>query len=262
VAGPRGEYRIVMRQGTPSTGTLRGLEPLAVITAGTRFRAPCNPRTPPRPETDESCGPAAPGEADAYAIVVSGDGFYPSGEGTERAGILRILFQGGGETRVTNVRSPDGSYSRRIVVDGLEDDEYTIRVEQRDVASNRMARTGRVVFTVPCPIDPHIEVVPDQGPPGYTALVEGVGFTPGGIATLTWDDGITAGQPTDVSVDSEGSFSVYLYLMPNEWAGERTLTAGLPGVPDAFPDVSDVYVVVPGTGMPPGADGDQIVSRR
>lgn len=152
-----------------------------------------------------------------------------------------------------------GAYSGRI--EGLEAGTYWLRVVQLDSAGARLARTDNVQVTVPCPVDPRIEIVPDSGPPGYTALVEGDGFRPGTIATLTWDDGITAGQQVEVQIGDDGSFEAYLFILPNDWAGERSLMAGLPGEPDAYPAASDVYVVVPGAGTPPGPGG-VIVDRR
>jgi len=65
-----------------------------------------------------------------------------------------------------------------------------------------------------------------------------------------------------VTIEADGTFEIYLFILPNDWSGERTLTAGLPGGPGAFPGVTDEYFVVPGSGLPLGSDGDRIVGRR
>jgi hypothetical protein len=78
---------------------------------------------------------------------------------------------------------------------------------------------------------------------------------------LTWDIGLQAGIPQPVTADDDGSFDVYLFILPNDWPGVRNLTAGLPEDPSAFPEVRDAYLVVPGSGLPPGPGGG-IVNRR
>jgi hypothetical protein len=116
-------------------------------------------------------------------------------------------------------------------------------------------------FTVLCSIVPSIAITPDHGQAGYTTLVEGTDFGPGTTVTLTWDAGIEADRPFEVTVEADGTFEIYLFILPNDWSGERTLTAGLLGGP-AFAGVTDVYVVVPGSGLPLGSDGRWIVGRR
>ena len=174
---------------------------------------------------------------------------------------MRIAFDSEGDSQVFRADAPDGDYERSISPDGRAEGRYVVRVTQRDIAGNVLATSRRTTFTVPCPIDPSIAVVPEQGPAGYTALVEGRDFRPGTIVTLTWDRGLQAGIPIQIEVGDEGDFDVYLYILPNDWPGERILTAGLQDDPAAFPEVTDVYLVVPGSGVPPGPGGT-IVDRR
>jgi hypothetical protein len=183
---------------------------------------------------------------------VSGAGFYP-------AGVVRIAFGGGRDSQVFRADSPAGEYARTISPDGREAGAYPVRVSQRDIAGNVLATSRRAIFTVPCPIDPSISIVPDQGPAGYTARVEGRDFRPDSVVTLTWDVGLMAGVPIEVEVGDDGSFDIHLFVLPNDWPGRRTLTAAFPEDPMAFEDVTDEYLVVPGTGAPPGPVG---VNRR
>jgi hypothetical protein len=255
IAGPSGRYRIVARQGAGQDAAQAGVAATRLVTGQTTFRAPCGEReTPPAPEIVDICGPEAPGQEDTYDIAVSGGGFYPGG-------VVRIAFGTERDSQVFRAESPEGSYERSISPDGRAEGRYPVRVSQRDVAGNVLATSRRAFFTVPCPIDPTITVVPDQGPAGYTALVEGRDFRPGSLVTLTWDRGLQAGTPVEVVVGASGEFDVYLFILPNDWTGERTLRAGLADDPGAFPDVTDVYLVVPGSGVPPGPAGE-IVNRR
>jgi hypothetical protein len=255
IAGPTGTYRIVARQGGSDSPAQAGVAAAHAVLGQTTFRSPCEEREPPpAPTLVDVCGPEAPGEEDAYRIAVSGGGFYP-------AGVVHIVFGSGSGSQDFRADSPDGTYERSITPDGLPEGRYPIRVTQRDVGRNVVATSRRAFFTVPCPIDPSLEVVPDQGPAGYTALVQGRDFRPGSTVTLTWDRGLQAGVPIEVDVGDDGAFDVYVFILPNDWPGERTLTAGLPEDPDTFPEVTDVYLVVPGSGVPPGPAGE-IVNRR
>ena len=255
VAGPSGRYRIVARQAAGDAPAEAGIVAVYAVSGQAAFRTPCGPREPPpAPSIVDICGPEAPGQEEAYDIVVSGEGFYP-------AGVVRIAFGSGSSTEVFRADASEGSYERTISPDGRREGDHAIRVTQRDVAGNVLATSRRALFSVPCPIDPTLAIVPDQGPAGYTALVEGRGFRPETVITLTWDIGLQAGIPLEVEADDDGAFDVYVFILPNDWPGDRNLTAGLPEDPAAFPEVSDVYLVVPGSGAPPGPAGE-IVNRR
>jgi len=255
VAGPSGRYRIVARQGGSDAPAEAGVEAIVAVTGQTTFVSPCRPlESPPAPRIVDICGPEAPGQEGAYDIVVSGEGFYS-------AGVVRIAFGSGSQTETFRAPVSENRYERTISPSGREEGSYPVRVTQRDVGGNVLATSARALFTVPCPIDPTLVIVPDQGPAGYTALVEGRGFRPGSTVTLTWDVGLLAGVPQPVTADDDGSFDVYLFVLPNDWPGVRHLTAGLPEDPTAFPDLRDAYLVVPGSGLPPGPGGG-IVNRR
>ena len=136
-----------------------------------------------------------------------------------------------------------------------------IVAEQLDTRGLAVARSS-ARFTVPCPIDPTITIEPEQGPPGYTALVKGDDFWPGTTVTLRWDTGIDAGHEYQVQVEADGTFETYLLIMHHDWPGKRNLRAGMPGEPDVFPDAEDDYLVVPDSGQPAGEPGDQVIDRR
>jgi hypothetical protein len=83
-------------------------------------------------------------------------------------------------------------------------------------------------------------------------MVSGTGFPLDTTITLTWDKGLTAGRPVEVTTDATGAFRVGVYVLPHDIEGRRTLTAGTPDDPAAFPGVTAPYLVVPGSGQPPG----------
>ena len=104
---------------------------------------------------------------------------------------------------------------------------------------------------------------PLAGPAGTTTLVTGTDFPPGTTVTLTWDRGITAATPVEVTADATGAFEVSIFLLPHDIPGPRVLTAGTPGGSAAFPGVTADYLVVEGTGQPPGpGDPGSVVFRR
>ena len=74
--------------------------------------------------------------------------------------------------------------------------------------------------------------------------------------TLTWDRGITAATPMNVTVGADGAFSASVFLLPHDIPGPRVLTAGTPADPAAYPGVTADYLVTEGSGQPPGGPGD------
>ena len=105
---------------------------------------------------------------------------------------------------------------------------------------------------------------PLAGPAGTTTVVTGTDFPPGTSVTLTWDRGITAATPVEVTTDQDGRFEVSIFLLPHDIPGPRTLTAGTIADPAAFPGVTVDYLVVEGTGQPPGGHGNpgSVIFRR
>ncbi|MFV2064471.1 MAG: hypothetical protein ACC726_13325, partial [Chloroflexota bacterium] len=256
---PAGRYVIMASQIVGSSATR--VESIGQIEASATFRSPCRDREPPPLVLEPDCAAAAPGIEGAYEITVRGRDFF-------RNGVALVTFGRREDApEATALVAGDGTFTTTILVRGRPEGGYRMRAVQRDTALREVA-TARARFIVPCPvdptipIDPTISISPAYGPTSYTTLVEGRDFRPGLSVTLIWDRGIDAGRPFLVDIEPDGTFEIYLYILPNDIPGERRLTAGLPGDPDAFPGVSDEYVVVPGSGVPSGKDGDGFVSRR
>jgi len=251
-ARPIGEYRIVARQRQADLSTRTVSVPTTFLEAETSFRSPCRDREPPPLVLDPVCGPEAPGQEAAYEITVRGTGFYPTS---------RVFITSGRGEEFTTRADRKGAFSTVIQPVGRGESRVPVRAQQRDTAG--VVAAGAVKrFGVPCPIDPSIVIAPGYGPAGYTTLVIGNDFRPGTVVTLTWDRGIEAGRPTLVEVDEDGTFEIHVFILPNDWTGERTLVAGLIDDPGAFDDVAGTYVVTPGSGMPIGGSGDGFVDRR
>lgn len=245
---PLGTYRIVARQqGAPS----RVASVDGVLEAEGTFRVPCRDREPPPLTIDPVCGLMAPDEPRAYEIVVSGSDYYPNST-------VIVSFGQSDAFEVTAKR--DGTFETTIRPSGKDASRVPVRAQQRDTLG-ALAAGASARFEVPCPIDPSIEISPSYGQAGYTTTVSGVDFWPGTVVTLTWDKGITAGQPMLVEVGEDGSFEVHVFILPNDFPGERTLEVGMVDAPAAFPEVDGTFIVVPGSGLP-GGGSDDIVGRR
>jgi hypothetical protein len=225
------------------------------ITATARVTVPCRDREPPPLTIKPTCGVPAEGTPDAYAITVIGRGFYAGSDVSIRYGAADR------QERFSTQPDADGRFRTTIVVDGRKEESVPIVAEQLDTRGRAVARASARLI-VPCPIDPSISIEPEQGPAGYTTLVTGEDFWPGTTVTLRWDAGIDAGREYQVQVRPDGTFRTHLLIMHNDWPGRRTLRAGLPGEPDAFPDAKDDYLVVPGSGQPSGESGSQVIDRR
>ena len=233
LARPVGEYRVAILQGEASV-----IERV--------FRVPC---TEPdgvlrvlRPE----CGAIAPGVPESYSIRLRGRGWYP--------GTLELTFDQKGTPEVQSATvGDDGTFDAQLPGGGRDRGEYTVLVRQRD-ARGVVLRASRV-FTVPC-VEPTLTIEPLSGPTGYTTTVTGTDFPPGTIVTLTWDRGITAATPIEVTADAAGAFETIIFLLPHDIPGQRVLTAGTPADPGAFPEVAVDYLVTVGSGQPPGGPDD------
>ena len=250
-----GTAGITARQTVAKVGSIIARGRTQQISAKARVTAPCRKREPPPLTIRPECGIPAEGIPDAYAITVIGKDFYRGSDVSIGYGAAdrREWFSARPET--------SGRVKATIVVDGRRDELVPIVAEQLDTRGLAVARSS-ARFTVPCPIDPTITIEPEQGPPGYTALVKGDDFWPGTTVTLRWDTGIDAGHEYQVQVEADGTFETYLLIMHHDWPGKRNLRAGMPGEPDVFPDAEDDYLVVPDSGQPAGEPGDQVIDRR
>lgn len=181
-----------------------------------------------------------------YSIRVRGRGFYP--------GAVELTFdqKGTPETQSATV-GEDGTFDGQLIGSGRERGEYIVLARQRDARSTVLRATR--VFTVPC-VEPTLTIEPLSGPAGYATVVTGTDFPPGTSVSLTWDRGITAATPMEVTADATGSFEMSIFLLPHDVPGPRVLTAGTPADPTAFPGVTADYLVVAGSGQPPGVPGD------
>jgi hypothetical protein len=250
-AAPAGVYLIRATQS--GVRSVQSVDVFPPLEATTTVRSPCRDREPPPLELEPNCGPAARGVEDAYELLVSGQDFYP-------ASVVFITFGDGEGPVVEALAEAGGRFTTTFLTRGRREGTYRIRAVQRDILLQEVA-VAEGIFTVPCAIDPEIAISPDYGPAGYTAHVTGTGFQPGTTMTLRWDRGINVDRPTSVTVADDGNFDVFVFILPNDFTGQRTLRAGLQGDPDAFSDVLADYVVVQGSGVPGTTDAG-IVTRR
>lgn len=230
-ARPVGEYRVVL---VMDGQTL----------AEAPFRVPCEEVRPNLRPLQPECLPLAPGSPAVADLRVRGRGFYP--------GAVEVLFgaQGARDT-ATGLVADDGTFDVTFPVTGREPGTYQAQGRQRDTRGTVVARAFRDLV-VPC-IDPVLTILPRSGPTGYATIVTGTGFPLDTTVTLTWDRGLTARRPIVVTTDATGAFRVGVFVLPHDIEGPRLLTAGTPDDPDAFPGVTASYLVVPGSGQPPGS---------
>lgn len=228
-ARPVGEYRVVIE----SDGS-----PLLAATV----RVPCTDAAPALRPLQPACGPLAPGQPDAFELRVRGRDFYP--------GFVEVVVDPRGQPDAqTATVGADGTFDTTLSVTGRDRGEVQVLGRQRDTRGTVVARATRVLV-IPC-LEPTIVIEPRTGPPGYAAVVRGTDFPPNSVVTLTWDRGLTAKRPAEVTADAQGSFRIGIYVLPRDLDGRRVLTAGTPTDPGAFPGVTADYLVVPGTGQPP-----------
>jgi hypothetical protein len=250
---PVGRYRITASQTTSIEATGGEL----IVTGETTFVTPCDDLEPPPLVLEPACGQAAVGQEGAYQIEVQGTGFYQDG-------LVVLEFGAGARAETDSVRADgDGSFSKTLVVDGRRREAYGVSATQRD--SSRpgvLVASSSATFSVPCPFEPRIEIEPAAGPPGYAAVVTGSDFPPGMPVSLAWDRGIEAGRSLPVEVAPDGTFRMFIFILPNDFAGERTLTAVVDDEFDRYPDASDDYTVVLGSAAPPSTGDEGSFQRR
>ncbi len=218
------------------------------------FSVPCDKPTAVMRPLQPTCGPTAPGVAASYTIRIRGRGFYP--------GTVELTFDQKGTPEVQSATvGVDGTFDTPLTGSGRDPGDYTVLARQRD-ARGTVLRASRV-FTVPC-VEPSMVFTQLSGPAGTTTTVTGTDFPAGVTVTLSWDRGLTANTPIDVTADKSGGFVVSIYLLPHDIPGPRVLTAGTPADPAAFPGVTADYLVVEGTGQAGGVSGDpgSVVFRR
>jgi hypothetical protein len=231
LARPVGEYRVAL--------LVDGEE-----VAGAAFRVPCEDARPSLRPVQPDCLPLAPGRPGVAELRVRGRRFYP--------GPVEVIFGVQGARDLTNgTVLDDGTFDIRLPVTGREPGTYQAQGRQRDSRGTVVARAFRDVV-VPC-VDPVLTISPRSGPAGFATMVSGTGFPLDTTITLRWDKGLTAARPIEVTTDATGAFRVSVFLLPHDIEGPRTMTAATPDDPDAFPGVTADYLVVPGSGQPPGS---------
>lgn len=231
LARPVGEYRVAL---------LADGQALAEAT----FRVPCERLRPALRPLQPDCLPLAPGQPGVADLRVRGRRFYP--------GPVEVLFgEAGARDVAAGTVGEDGEFDVTLPVTGRDPGTHQAQGRQRDTRGTVVARAFRELV-VPC-IDPVLTISPATGPTGYATMVSGTGFPLDTAITLTWDKGLTAGRPVQVTTDATGAFRIGVFVLPHDVEGIRTLTAGTPGDPAAFPDVTARYLVVPGSGQPPGS---------
>jgi hypothetical protein len=230
LARPVGEYRVAL--------LVDGQE-----VASATFRVPCEEARPNLRPVQPDCLPLAPRQSDVAVLRIRGRRFYP--------GPVEVLFGEQGARDVTNgTVLEDGTFDVRLSVTGRDPGTYQAQGRQRDSRGTVVARAFRDVV-VPC-VDPVLTISPRSGPSGYATIVSGTGFPLSTTISLRWDKGLSAGRPVEVTTDATGAFRISVFVLPHDLEGRRTLTAATPDDPGAFPGVTADYLVVPGSGQPPG----------
>lgn len=230
LARPVGEYRVALLVGDQAA-------------AEATFRVPCDEPRPSLRPLQPDCLPLAPGQPAVADLRVRGRRFYP--------GPVEVLFgQQGARDVTTGTVAEDGTFDVTMPVTGRDPGTHQAQGRQRDTRGTVVARAFRKLV-VPC-IDPVLTITPASGPSGYATIVSGTGFPLDTTVTLTWDKGLTARRPTQVTTDGTGAFRIGVFVLPHDVEGLRTMTAGMPGDPSAFPGATARYLVVPGSGQPPG----------
>ena len=208
------------------------------------FRVPCEEVRPNLRPLVPDCLPLAPGHPAVADLRVRGRRFYP--------GPVEVLFGvQGARDATTGTVGEDGTFDVTLPVTGREPGTYQAQGRQRDTRGTVVARAFRDL-EVPC-IDPVLTITPASGPAGYATVVTGASFPLDTTITLTWDKGLTATRPIVVTTDDTGAFRLSVFLLPHDLEGPRILTAGTPADAAAFPGVTAPYLVVPGSGQPPGS---------
>jgi hypothetical protein len=234
LARPVGEYRVAL--------LVDGQD-----VAGATFRVPCTEPNPNLRPVQPDCLPLAPGRPDVAELRIRGRRFYP--------GPVEVLFgEQGARDVTTGTVGGDGTFDVRLSVTGRDPGTYPAQGRQRDSRGTIVARAFRDVV-VPC-VDPVLTITPRSGPAGYATIVTGTGFPLDTTIILRWDKGLTAARPVEVTTDATGAFRVGVFVLPHDIEGTRTMTVGTPDDPAAFPGVTADYLVVPGSGQPPGT-GDR-----
>ena len=241
LARPVGDYQVSLVQGEASV-------------VQQTFRVPCQKPTAVVRPLQPTCGPITPGVPDSYPIEVLGRGFYP--------GTIELTFDQKGTPEIQSATvDATGMFDVQLSAGGRDCGDYTVLARQRD-ARGTVLRGSRV-FTVPC-IEPTMVLAPLAGPAGTTTVVTGTDFPPATTLTLAWDRGLTAATPVEVTTDQSGGFEVSIFLLPHDIPGPRVLSVGTLTDPAAFPGVTADYLVVEGTGQPPGGPGEpgSVIFRR
>lgn len=241
LARPIGTYQLSLLQGGQTM-------------AQAMFSVPCALATPVMRPLQPECGPITPGLAGSYPIRVRGRGFYPGA-------VAVILDPQGTPDELDTTVADDGTFDVQLPGTGRDRGEYTVLARQRD-ARGAVARASRT-FTVPC-VEPALTIQPASGPAAFAPTVTGADFPPGTEVVLTWDRGLTANAPVVATTDANGAFTASIYLLPHDLPGKRTLTAGTPADPAAYPGATVDYLVTVGSGQPPGGGDDPggIITRR
>ncbi|MDI2125250.1 hypothetical protein [Yinghuangia seranimata] len=100
-------------------------------------------------------------------------------------------------------------------------------------------------------IQPVLTVVPNVGPPGTVAAVQGTGFPAGATVQLRWTRGVTAVM-APVVVAPDGTFRTQMLVMVQDTLGPREAVASPePGAaPTLFGEVKAPFLVVPAVLQP------------
>jgi len=142
-----------------------------------------------------------------------GDNVNVSGSGFQANESISITFDNVPVKTVST--DSDGTFTDSFIVPIRVADTYTVRVDD----GTNMAEADFSISTT-ASISP-VTSTASPGHVGSELAVSGVGFTPGGTVTVTYDDDT---QLATASVDSNGTFSA-TFTVPTSSAGEHKIIA-------------------------------------
>jgi len=146
-------------------------------------------------------------------VYIYGEGFTPDS-------VVTITWDGDPMTTEPEEVATDhwGYFSAIVEVPDVEDGDYIIR------ATDGVGRWAEALFTVGPPLPPDLWVSPWQGPPGRWVGVDGRGFAPESMISITWDGGPVETDPGVVVTDHWGGFWARI-LVPDVEDGDYTIMA-------------------------------------
>ncbi|HEY7023486.1 MAG TPA: hypothetical protein VH371_00850 [Candidatus Limnocylindrales bacterium] len=231
-ARPAGQYRIAVEQQVNGSVIEGNVPP---------FNMPCAPPSAKITAVKPNCGDDVNVNPAPYSVEVVGRGFIP--------GFVQLVFDfDGAQELFSTTANGNGRFDATITPTARPAGSYRIAAQQAD--ANAMLDQAFASFGVPCS-ETLLIVTPNSTSPGFVVTVHGTGFPANKPVELRWSYGIGAAQPIEVTADATGSFDRQVLIFAHDFVGERQVTAGMPGSPNAFPGAEATLLVEAGQGSPP-----------